>query len=94
MITSSRVAAGSKDSITASSTTRNTVPTIASGHCPTPVANPIASVDSITPASFGSFTLARYRTSPAAPTMPKARARLVPTTSITSTPTTARMICE
>ena len=60
VITSSRVAAGSNDSITASSASRNTVPTIASGHWPTPVANPIASVDSITPASFGSFTLARY----------------------------------
>ena len=67
--------------------------TIASSHSPTPEASPTASVDSMTPASLGSLIFARYRTSPAAPTMPKARARLVPTTSITTAPTTARMIC-
>ncbi|HEX7140244.1 MAG TPA: hypothetical protein VF219_20510 [Vicinamibacterales bacterium] len=46
----------------------------------------MASVDNMTSASFGSSTFARYLTRPAAPTIPKARARLEPTTSIATAP--------
>ncbi len=86
------VARGSNDSTIHNTPRMNTVPNSASTHNPTPDARPMASVDNITPASFGSSILARYRTSPAAPTMPNARARLEPTTSMTTAPTMAKMI--
>ena len=46
----------------------------------------------MTTASFGSSILDRYRIRLATPTMPKARARLVPTISMITAPTIARMI--
>src|SRR4029453_361097 len=80
---------GSIDSTTQSTPRTNTVANTARRYDPTPEARPRANVESITPASFGSSILARYRISPAAPTMPKARARLAPTTSMTMAPTIA-----
>jgi hypothetical protein len=47
----------------------------------------------MTTASLGSSIFERYLIRLAAPTMPKARARLAPTTSMITAPTTARMIC-
>ncbi len=91
--TNSCVAFGSNDSRIHSRARKNVVPNAARIHRPTPHDSPIDSVASMTPASFGSSIFARYLTRPAAPTMPNARARLDPTTSITIAPTTARMIC-
>jgi hypothetical protein len=47
----------------------------------------------MTTASFGSSIFARYRIKLATPTIPNARARLLPTISMTIAPTTASTIC-
>src|SRR5882672_1100621 len=65
----------------------------ATANRPDPAARPTASDTSSTPASLGSSICARYRTSPAAPAIANARARLSATMIMTAAPTMAIKTC-